>query len=134
MPDSPAESKEVARARGNTTEALHSEGQRALRLHIICQAALARELGVDRSTVSRWRSGEKRPGPAHAARLHELLGIDPGAWELRPGETAAEGALRRQDCPTCDRVVRAVLELGAALGAPVEAVRAAVVTLPEVRR
>lgn len=39
---------------------------------------LARVLDVPESTVQRWNTGRGRPDDAHAARLGELAGIDPG--------------------------------------------------------
>lgn len=46
-------------------------------------AEIAAQLGVARQTVSRWRSGKKRPGTEARRKLHELFGIDPHAWDRR---------------------------------------------------
>jgi DNA-binding XRE family transcriptional regulator len=40
----------------------------------LAQADVAHKLGVARSTVVRWESGERHPRPAHAAALAQLLG------------------------------------------------------------
>lgn len=39
--------------------------------------ALAEDLGVTHSTVSRWKRGESQPRWDHFLRLCELSGIDP---------------------------------------------------------
>lgn len=44
--------------------------------HGLTQAEIARALGVNASSVSRWESGELRPRPARAAALLELLDGD----------------------------------------------------------
>jgi DNA-binding transcriptional regulator YiaG len=39
----------------------------------LSQSDVARALGVDQSTVSRWEAGKARPRPRHAVALMELL-------------------------------------------------------------
>ena len=77
-----------ARARDNDSDALpdvRNEGQRAMRLVPGSLSSIASALGVDKGTVSRWRSGEKVPSPALRERIHAMHAIDPGAWDRRPG-------------------------------------------------
>lgn len=43
-------------------------------------AEIAAKVGVDKSLVTRWRSGARRPTDAQMARLDELYGIPPTVW------------------------------------------------------
>lgn len=45
---------------------------------------IAAKCGVTQPYVSQWRMGYNRPGPKVQARLHELYGIEPAAWRMRP--------------------------------------------------
>jgi transcriptional regulator with XRE-family HTH domain len=53
--------------------------------HSLSQHELARALGVDPSTVSRWESGERVPLEAAAARLHAFLSALERATSSRDG-------------------------------------------------
>jgi len=44
------------------------------------QSELALRLGVRRSTVCRWLSGERKPSLEMALRLKAVLGISPDTW------------------------------------------------------
>lgn len=53
----------------------------ALRDHGWTQADLARELGVSKSTVTRWLSGERLPNRDHISALYKLFDdVPPAAW------------------------------------------------------
>lgn len=43
-------------------------------------AEIAAKVGVDKSLVTRWRSGARRPTEAQQAKLEELYGIPATAW------------------------------------------------------
>lgn len=43
-------------------------------------AEIAAKVGVDKSLVTRWRSGARRPTEAQQARLEDLYGIPTAAW------------------------------------------------------
>lgn len=43
-------------------------------------AEIAAKVGIDKSLVTRWISGARRPTDAQTARLDELYGIPPAAW------------------------------------------------------
>ena len=76
-----------ARARDNDVAPLQeprTEGQRALRLVPGSLATIAGAVGVDKGTVSRWRSGEKLPTSAARSRLHATYAIEPSAWDRAP--------------------------------------------------
>lgn len=47
-------------------------------------SALAREIGVAPSLVSRWLSGARVPELKHALALRDALGIAPEQWTLPP--------------------------------------------------
>lgn len=51
----------------------------------LSQADLARELGADKSIISRWFSGSS-PGVEWQAKLAALFGIEPGAIFRHPDE------------------------------------------------
>jgi transcriptional regulator with XRE-family HTH domain len=40
---------------------------------------------ISEATVSRWRSGEKSPGPKARLALRDNYGIDPKEWDESPG-------------------------------------------------
>ncbi|GAA2786300.1 helix-turn-helix transcriptional regulator [Saccharopolyspora taberi] len=62
----------------NTTKATKRAGlARSRRLAGHTQGGLAARLGVDRSTVARWESGEASPGPTLRPKLASTLGITP---------------------------------------------------------
>lgn len=87
MPEIADETMKDARARDNVASSLsppRTEGQRALRLQPGSLSSIAAKIGVDKGTVSRWRSGEKIPDSARRARLHSLFGIAPEAWDRGP--------------------------------------------------
>lgn len=42
----------------------------------VSQAQLAEKVGVTRSAVSQWKSGQARPGPEHLLALHRVTRID----------------------------------------------------------
>lgn len=74
-------------SRVRTVDDAHTEGRCRL-LSAIADAPslreLARRLGVSRSALSRWSTGDARPDYCARAVLHAELGIDPDAWERRP--------------------------------------------------
>ena len=56
-------------------------------------AEIAAKVGVDKSLVTRWRSGVRQPTDAQEARLEELYGIPRQAWHEPPaGKTPAAPA------------------------------------------
>jgi hypothetical protein len=57
-------------------------------------AQAARQLGVDRVTVSRWLSGKRRPAPA-LLLLAELLWGQDAEWPHQPGDLGT--------CPQCGK-------------------------------
>lgn len=56
---------------------------RWLQLSRRSQADLARELGRNRSVISQWKYGVKRPTLDDAVRLEAITGIPAGAWASR---------------------------------------------------
>lgn len=62
-----------------------SEGQRMLREQTESLAELAAKLGVNKTTIHRWRSGEKAPGPSARAKLQAVLRIPTHTWGLASG-------------------------------------------------
>lgn len=44
-------------------------------------AEIASKMGVDKSLVTRWISGARKPTPAQILRLEELYGIPAAAWQ-----------------------------------------------------
>ncbi|MBO0610704.1 helix-turn-helix domain-containing protein [Myceligenerans salitolerans] len=52
------------------------------------QEALAEQLGIDRTTVQRWESGESRPQPLQRANLATALGLTRDALEAALGTVA----------------------------------------------
>ncbi len=89
--------------RGNTTRARvgsftspgsavndpRTEGQRRLLEVPDSLSVIAAAVGVGKTVVSYWRSGEKLPGPGPRARLREAYGIEPADWERVPGARPA---------------------------------------------
>jgi transcriptional regulator with XRE-family HTH domain len=70
--DSLAAALEKARLRRRLPD---PKTRRALRQRAgLPQAAVARAVGVDRATISRWESGEREPGEAHLRSYIETLG------------------------------------------------------------
>ncbi len=87
MPETQGELQQDARARDNAATALpecRTEGQRALRLVPGSLSTIAGAVGVDKGTISRWRSGDKLPNGPMRARLHALYAIAPDAWDRSP--------------------------------------------------
>jgi len=41
---------------------------------------LARQVGVDRTTLSQWLAGAYRPGEESRTKLHQICGVHPEAW------------------------------------------------------
>jgi len=94
------ESMEDTRARDNAAPSLplvRTEGQRALRLVPGSLSAIAGAVGVDKGTVSRWRSGDKMPNGPMRLRLHALYAIAPESWDRRPHGTEQERPTRDAD-------------------------------------
>ncbi len=55
------------------------------------QRALALEIAVSETTLSRWETDTSKPSPAHLKKLEEALGVslrpgyyDPECWEMSP--------------------------------------------------
>ena len=44
------------------------------------QNELARRLGTDSAVVSRWMTGQRKPGLGLAMRIETLLGVSSGLW------------------------------------------------------
>lgn len=87
MLENKADSEQDARARGNAAAPLsdvRTEGQRALRLVPGSLSVIAGAVGVDKGTISRWRSGEKLPNGPMRQRLQSLYAIAPEAWDRSP--------------------------------------------------
>ncbi len=87
MTENQGETMHDARARDNGVAplpAVRTEGQRALRLVPGSLSAIAGAVGVDKGTISRWRSGEKLPNGPMRQRLHALYAIAPESWDRRP--------------------------------------------------
>ena len=49
-------------------------------------AAVAKAVGVDTSTVTLWVNGRRKPKAAARDKLSELFGIPPGSWDQATGE------------------------------------------------
>lgn len=64
---------------------------------------IASAVGVDKGTISRWRSGEAIPSATMRARLHALYAVDPAAWERRPLGSEAPAPERRSDPADADK-------------------------------
>lgn len=91
-----------ARAQGNNVAALppaRNEGQRAMREVAGSLSAIAAVVGVDKGTISRWRSGDKIPNAPLRSRLLELYGIDRGAWDRGAGVSVADAQATRDRAP-----------------------------------
>lgn len=64
-----------------------NEGARLLWLRVAeapydgSQNALALAIDVGAGLVSRWLYGDRKPGRAHSATLHQRLGIPASAWD-----------------------------------------------------
>lgn len=52
------------------------------------QEDLAKEMGVEPPTVSRWETGENRPHPKHVAKLTRVLNLPPGWNQVDYSEAA----------------------------------------------
>lgn len=72
-------------------------------------ADIARQCGVSRPTVSRWRSGDRTPDDDEAVKLAELLGIE-------AGEVLAECGAARAKTPETRRAWERIAARMAASG------------------
>jgi transcriptional regulator with XRE-family HTH domain len=54
------------------------------------QEVFAALLDVDRSTISLWKNGKRRPAHEARCKLSERVGIDPKAWD-QPAPASAPG-------------------------------------------
>jgi transcriptional regulator with XRE-family HTH domain len=52
------------------------EDWRKAQLFPVSQAALAAAVGVQRSAVSQWKSGQARPTPEHLRKIHRVTHIE----------------------------------------------------------
>lgn len=59
----------------------------------LSQEALADKIGVNRVTLARWETGDRKPGPTKLPRITKVTGIP--ARALRP-DLAARAALFRE--------------------------------------
>jgi plasmid maintenance system antidote protein VapI len=59
-------------AREQIEEWLASEGRK--------KGWLAKQIGVDRTTLSQWLAGSYRPGEASRIKLQQLCGVHPDTW------------------------------------------------------
>lgn len=77
-----------------------TEGQRLLLEVNGTHAEVGARIGASKQSVSYWRRGEKIPGAKARAALREAYGIEPAAWELRPGAgDAAPSAASPESLP-----------------------------------
>ena len=73
-------------AGATTIDAQVGERLRASRLRaVLTQGELARVLGVDRSTVAKWESGERAMTVSALTRAAHVLGVAPAALLEEPG-------------------------------------------------
>ncbi|MDI3285154.1 helix-turn-helix transcriptional regulator [Polyangium sp. 15x6] len=104
------------------------------------QARLARRLGVNRSTVNRWLTGERTLDPSAAATVATLLGVELGdaptheptvrtVRELRQRVADLEAAFEERSAE-CERLRREMADLSARH----EALRAGITRLAELGR
>lgn len=66
------------------TTSAKSEGQRLLLAINASHNEVAASVGTSKQLVSYWRRGEKVPGKKFRAKLEDLYGIPPSAWERVP--------------------------------------------------
>ena len=86
--------------RASVDPAISSEGQRLLLEVRGSLAEIAAAVGVSKQIVSYWRRGEKSPSASARAKVHELYGIEPAAWDRVPtGAAPAAPAAARGDRP-----------------------------------
>lgn len=90
-----------------------SEGQRLLIEVTDAHAVIAGVTGVDKSLVSRWKSGAKSPGSAARAALHGAYGIHPSAWNRLPNTPppASGGNARPPKADSTDTAGRPTIDL-----------------------
>lgn len=79
----------------------------------LTKTELGRRVGVDRGTVARWESGQRKPdSPAVVATVADVLGLDReealAAAGFRPGAAAPPEPTRAPD-PELDRIRRSKL-------------------------
>ena len=90
-------------------------------------AELADTLGCSKSSVSRWRTGVKSPGPSMKTKISDAFGIDDLLWGVQPGEvprtskptTARQRRERQASKPLgfLGEIVAQIDEIGDILGA-----------------
>lgn len=67
-------------------------------------AEIAAKMGVDKSLVTRWRSGARRPSDEDQGRLEEFYGIPRAAWNEPPAPMAkVEGSASAAASPVVHR-------------------------------
>lgn len=71
-------------------------------------AEIAAKVGVDKSLVTRWRSGARRPSDEDQAKLNALYGIPPSAWDEPPPKLRAVPAAGSSERPPLTVVPRDV--------------------------
>lgn len=76
-----------------SADAVRSEGQRLLTAIRESTAQVGARAGTSKNTVSCWRTGTKRPSEAARAKLHEVYGISPTAWDRAAGAPVPPVAL-----------------------------------------
>jgi transcriptional regulator with XRE-family HTH domain len=78
-----------------TIDAQVGERLRAARLRVVLtQGELASALGVDRSTVAKWESGERAMTVSTLTRAAQVLRIPPAALLEEPGRSAQHQAVQ----------------------------------------
>lgn len=63
--------------------------EQMLKARNLSQGALARSMGVEPATVSRWLSGQRAPDLRFAIWLQKEFGLDPLGWKTLPARTRA---------------------------------------------